>query len=269
MELMPWPLLIVLGLLIATSMGVLYLTSRVSDQPLPHNLVPSSGGAPRGLAVVLSGERGWIRFDQKLSEYLAAARLDVLGLDSLRYFYHKKKTPAKLAADLSEAIRQWAQAQKGNFEIVFIGYAKGADVLPFAVNLLEPELRQRIKLVALLGVGRLASFRLQLSDLWGRGRSSLFPAQVTPEIRKLEDIPGLCVYGDKDRVSLCRNLKRVTKMDVKEISSGPVFQDSAEIADLILGKYFEQSTEPLDGKASSAIADQAELKVSSEPEKAL
>jgi type IV secretory pathway VirJ component len=235
------PMFVLLAFLIVFSMGFLFLISRVTELPIPHNTVSSAAGSPRALAIILSGIGGWIRFDQRLAETLAAARFDVIGIDSLRYFYQKKKTPAMLAQDLSNVMRQWLQEQKEDLEIVLVGYSKGADVLPFAVNLLEPELRNRIQLIALLGVGRLATFKIQLSDLLGRGRSSLFPVQVTPEIRKLENIPGLCIYGDKDRVSLCRNLKRVPSMEVKEIRSGPVFHDSGAIADIILTKYYENS----------------------------
>lgn len=234
---------IALGCLIALSMGFLFLISRVTELPLPHNSVPSVGGAPKALVILLSGMGGWIRFDQKLAEHLASARLDVIGIDCLRYFYQKKKTPAKLAQDLSNVIELWQSEHTNNSEIILVGYSKGADVLPFAVNLLPKNLREQIQLIALLGIGRLATFRIQLSDLLGRGRNSLFPVQVTPEIRKMESIPSLCIYGDKDRVSLCRNLKRISSMEVKEIAGGPILHDASGIADIILTKYFESSKE--------------------------
>ncbi len=249
MGLISLPVFILLAFLIVSSLTFLFLVSRVTELPLPHIIIKSSGGSARGLAIVLSGIGGWLDFDHRLAKNLAAARLDVIGIDCLRYFYQKKKSPKKLAQDLSDVVQSWSSdwlleektLTSNQPDIVLVGYSKGADVLPFAVNLLQPELREQIQLVALLGVGRLATFKIQLSDMLGRGRNSLFPVQVTPEIRKLENIPGLCIYGDKDRVSLCRNLKRVPSMEVKEIKGGPVLHDAGSVADLILAKYFALS----------------------------
>ena len=254
MGLISLPVFILLAFLIVASLTFLFLVSRVTELPLPHIMVKSTGGAPRGLAIVLSGIGGWLAFDHRLAKNLAAAQLDVIGIDCLRYFYQKKKTPKKLAQDLSEIIQQWSQ-DFGQSNIVLVGYSKGADVLPFAVNLLDSEIRQQIQLVALLGVGRLATFKIQLSDILGRGRNSLFPVQVTPEIRKLENIPGLCIYGDKDRVSLCRNLKRVPSMEVKEIKGGPILHDANAASDLILAKYFEISALTEKISPSPALAE--------------
>jgi len=234
---------ILLAFLITLFMGTLFLVSRISDLPLPHFIMNSTQGKPRALAVILSGSGGWIRFDQRLAEALAEAKMDVIGIDSLRYFFWKKKSPAILASDLTRVIRHWMETQNGPKELILVGYSKGADVLPFAVNLLEQELRDQVKLVALLGVARLAAFRMSLGDLLTGGRKGLFPLQVSPEIKKLDQIPGLCIYGDKDRVSLCRNLKRVSSMEVHEIKSGPVFHETEPILDLLLRKYSENSQE--------------------------
>lgn len=233
-----------LAFLIALFMGALFLISRISDLPLPHFRLASTQGSPRALAIVLSGSGGWIRFDQRLAEALSAAQMDVLGIDSLRYFFWKKKSPALLASDIANMIRQWQEKQSEAKDLILIGYSKGADVLPFAVNLLEPDLRDKVKLVALLGVARLAAFRMSLGDLMTGGRKGLFPLQVSPEIKKLDPLPGLCIYGHQDRVSLCRNLKRVSSMEVHEIQGGSVFYEVEPILNLILQKYEKQIQEP-------------------------
>jgi type IV secretory pathway VirJ component len=228
---------------IAVSMGFLFLASRVTDFPLPHNEIknPSS----RALAVIFSGGGGWIRFDEGLAGRLAEMGFDVLGMDSLRYFFLKKKSPAMLAADLSSILQSWCDQHKTAIrDIVLIGYAKGADVLPFAVNLLRPELRSRIRLVTLMGIGRLATFRISLTDLFSGGRGGLYPAQVGLEIKKMEDLSGLCIYGDRDRVSLCRNMKRASSMEVRQIQSGAVFHDFDLVANIIGKKFDELSLSP-------------------------
>ncbi|MEZ0390787.1 MAG: AcvB/VirJ family lysyl-phosphatidylglycerol hydrolase [Pseudobdellovibrionaceae bacterium] len=232
-----------MAILITICMGALFLISRVSELPLPHVHFESQQGSPKGLAVILSGASGWVKFDQRLAEIFSAARFEVMGLDSLRYFFQKKKTPALLAEDLSRVIQEWLDSHPGQHDIIFVGYSKGADVLPFAVNLLKEELRSKVKMVALLGVARLAAFRLGLGDLLKGGRSGPYPHQVTPEIRKLENIPGMCIYGDQDRVSLCRNLKRVPSMEVREVKGGPTFHDADQVAEMILSK-FQENQEP-------------------------
>lgn len=228
-------LLIPIGwaLLIASTMAGLFLLSRVTEVELPHHFIENKGSARRGLVVLLTGTGGWLRFDQRLAEKLASAGYQVLGLDSLRYFFKKTKSPAILASDLSKAILEQGGLNK---KLIFIGHGKGADVLPFAVNLLDPQLKVRVHLVTLLGVARLASFYLRFSDLMSGGRSGPFPLQVSPELKRMEVVSGLCVYGNKDLVSLARNLKRIPSMEVREIPGGRVFTDSDLVARLVLEK---------------------------------
>jgi type IV secretory pathway VirJ component len=240
------------ALLIASMMLSLFLLSRVTEVPLPHHLVNSTHSSIKGLVILLTGTSGWRRFDQGLAEKLAAAGYPVLGLDTLRYFFKKRKSPAILAADLSKAIRE--QGLEG-IDLVFIGHGKGADVLPFAVNLLEPSLKARVSLVTLLGVARLASFHLRLSDLMSGGRNGLFPLQVSPELKRMEVFSGLCVYGNRDRVSLGRNLKRVPAMEVREVQGGRVFTDGDMVAGLVLEKlaHLKAAASPVQSLTTESV----------------
>lgn len=229
-------LLLFSGLIIA-SMSVLYLGSRVTDLPLPHAVMDSTAKPSKGLAVVFSGPTGWIDFEQDLAEALSAAQFDVRGVDYLRYFFWKKRTPVQLAEALSGLIREWIAERGTQGPVILVGYAKGADVLPFATNLLEPDLKAQVQLVTLISVSRLADFRLRLSEVL-KGGFGPFALKVGPEIKKLESVPGLCIYGHQDRVSLCRNLKGISNtMEVREVPSGRIFHDAQKVSELILSKF--------------------------------
>lgn len=233
-----WPFFIFFGLcfLISLSMGFLYLVSRVSALPLPHAFLKSPSANPKALAIVFSGPAGWIGFDHRLGEALSESKMDVMGIDYLRYFFWKKKTPALLAQDLTDMIQAWTQEKGESAKVVLVGYSKGADVLPFAINLLSDEMKSRIQLVTLISVSRLANFTLHLSNLLMGGHGP-FALKVGPEIRKLEGIPGLCIYGNRDLVSLARNLKTISNMEVREVQGGPIFQDAQAVAEIIIKKY--------------------------------
>ena len=76
-------------------------------------------------------------------------------------------------------------------------------MLPFMVSRLPRDLRSHVKLVALLGLSHEAGFEFHFADLLGvgsRGRPTV------PEIRRLQGIRLLCVYGTDEDDSACRDL---------------------------------------------------------------
>ncbi|MDR3671885.1 MAG: AcvB/VirJ family lysyl-phosphatidylglycerol hydrolase [Holophaga sp.] len=166
---------------------------RVADLPLVE--VPAR--APRGgtCVVLLSGDGGWARLDKEMAEAFAASGCPVAGLNSLRYFW-TPRTPDSAAQDLERICRHSLGTWKAQ-RLVLVGYSFGADVLPFLVNRLSPELRARIPLVALVGLGDSASFEFHLSGWLGWGPRG--PQQaVLPELRRLRGPRVLCVDGAQD-----------------------------------------------------------------------
>src|SRR5439155_15355406 len=100
-------------------------------------------------AVLLSGDGGWAGLDKKVAAALAEKGIDVVGLDSLRYFW-TERTPQALADDLDRIVRYYA-AQWRRTSVVLIGYSQGADVLPFALNRLPPASSQLVTHGVLIG----------------------------------------------------------------------------------------------------------------------
>jgi type IV secretory pathway VirJ component len=175
--------------------------SRLDDLPLVE-LPGASSGSPL-LTVIVSGDGGWAGIDGDMGDLLSGKGISVVGLDSLKYFWNPK-TPEVAAADLERIVRYYGEVWKKK-EFLLIGYSRGADVLPFMVDRLPEDLRDRVKLLALLGLSEKVSFEFHLSD-WIGGTSDSADLPIRPEIEKLKGIKMLCFCGESEKDSLCRKL---------------------------------------------------------------
>jgi type IV secretory pathway VirJ component len=176
--------------------------SRAGLQDLPLVEVLASMPSKDVLAVILSGDGGWAGIDREIADVLAKKHVPVVGVNSLRYFW-KSKTPENAAADLERILKAYMTLWNKD-KVVLIGYSLGADVLPFMANRLPSELLSRVVLITLLGPDTEVDFEFHLTDwLGGKSRNS---KQVLPEVEKLEGKRLLCVYGEEERESLCRQL---------------------------------------------------------------
>lgn len=174
---------------------------RVADLPLVE--IPARAARADTCVVLLSGDGGWARLDQEMAEALAAGGFPVVGLNSLRYFW-TPRTPDSAARDLERICRHHLGAWNAQ-RLVLVGYSFGADVLPFLVNRLPPDLRARIPLVALVGLGASAAFEFHLSGWLGWGpRSPERP--VLPELRLIRGPRVVCVDGAQDPGRLAPDL---------------------------------------------------------------
>lgn len=180
--------------LAAKEKGLAPPPTQLADLPVVE--LPASGSGTR-LVVLLSGDGGWAAIDKGVANALVGKGVPVVGIDSLRYFW-SKRTPEGLATDLDRVIRYYADRWKRS-DIVLVGYSQGADVLPFALNRLPPRTRAQVRLTALLGLGRMASFEFHVSH-W-IGPSGDLP--ILPEAQKLAAAQTLCVYGQDETDSLC------------------------------------------------------------------
>jgi type IV secretory pathway VirJ component len=180
--------------------GALPAAPAVGDLPLVE--LPVAGKAAATVAVIVSGDGGWASIDRSLGERLAARGIAVTGLDSLRYFW-TPRTPATAAADLARVIRHARGGNEGA-KVLLVGYSMGAEVLPFLVRELPPELRRSLAGIALVAPGRTADFEFHLS-YWvgGEGERS---RPVLPALLDLKGEGLLCLYGEDEADSPCRSL---------------------------------------------------------------
>jgi type IV secretory pathway VirJ component len=171
----------------------------VSVAGLPLVEVPAKAQGGRTLAVILSGDGGWASIDKDVAGALVAKGIPVVGWNSLQYFW-KRKPPEVASKDLERILRHYLAAWNKE-EVLLIGYSFGADVLPFFTSRLPADLLGKIRLLALLGPGKVADFEFHVTDWLGGGGKG---QPVLPEIRKLAGRPPvLCLYGSKEDDSLC------------------------------------------------------------------
>ncbi|MGD8366640.1 MAG: AcvB/VirJ family lysyl-phosphatidylglycerol hydrolase [Desulfobacterales bacterium] len=153
------------------------------------------------LAVLVTGDGGWAGIDREIAGALAAEGIPVVGIDSLKYFW-SPRTPEGAAKDLERVLVHYLEAWQKT-QAVLIGYSLGADVLPAMTARLGPATRARVRLIALLAPGTQTAFEFHLGDWVGKpaeGKQYL----ILPEIETLADLPVLCVCGEKETDSLCR-----------------------------------------------------------------
>ena len=168
-------------------------------------LVEVAGREPASdhMAVFWSGDGGWAELDKEVSFGLAEHGIPVVGVNSLKYFW-TNRTPEQTAKDLERIIRYYTTLWKKE-RVLLIGYSLGADIVPFAANRLNAELKSRLELIALLGPGMEVDFEFHLSNWLASSSKTALPTM--PEVMKLDNTRLLCFYGEQETDSLCPNIR--------------------------------------------------------------
>jgi type IV secretory pathway VirJ component len=190
---------------------------------------PAAPGTANTFAIILSGDGGWAGLDKDVAGALTASGVPVIGLDSLRYFW-SARTPAGLAADIDRMTKYYL-TQLGKQRVLLIGYSQGADVLPFAVNLLAPETRSHVALTALMGMSEHALFEFHMTSWISDDDSGPL---TLPEVERIGGMPVLCIYGEEEKDTLCPKLDP-HKATIVKLKGGHHFDgDYPALARLIL-----------------------------------
>ena len=171
----------------------------LADLPLIEVRARQPGAS---FAVLLSGDGGWAGLDKNVAAALSAKGVDVVGVDSLRYFW-SKRTPQGLADDLDRIVRYYA-AQWKKSGALLVGYSQGADVLPFAINRLPAATQGLVRYSVLMGLSQEASFEFHVGNWLGSDDDDALP--IKPEASKLDPRKTLCIYGEDEKDSLCPQL---------------------------------------------------------------
>ena len=175
----------------------------VKDLPLVE--VEAQNGSPdKPLAVIVTGDGGWASIDRDIGNALAERGIPVVGFNSLQYFW-SRHTPDETARDVQRVLQHYLTLWHKQ-KAIMIGYSFGADVLPFLINRFPQGLQQPITAVALLGPSRTADFEFHLTD-WLGGVHHENDKPVLPEIKKMQQKKILCLYGEDETDSICRELK--------------------------------------------------------------
>jgi type IV secretory pathway VirJ component len=202
----------------------------VSDLPLVE--VPAPGGDPR-LAVLITGDGGWVGIDKALASAFAEAGVATVGLDALKYFW-KRRTPDETAQAIGRIVRHYGEAW-GRREVILVGYSRGADLAPFVAARLGPAERERVRLVALLGPGTFAEFEVHAIDIFSSLRRDSALATEDPLRATAGRTRFLCVRGSDEKDSLCPHVEDLPWVEQVLLRGGHHFDgDYPGLAKLIL-----------------------------------
>jgi type IV secretory pathway VirJ component len=143
----------------------------------------------------ISGDGGWYKFEQSISDELASYGIPTIGLDTKIYF-HNHRTPEETTTDVYSCLSYYGrEMQKQN--IVFIGYSLGAELLPFIISRLPAEMKDRVKMYVLLSPASTTDFEVHLSDRLGIANSH-DTFKVIEEIKKIPSVPAVCIFGSDE-----------------------------------------------------------------------
>lgn len=184
------------------------------------------------LVIFMSGDGGWAALDKGVSQQLQLKGLPVVGWNSLTYYW-KKKSPQQVTDDLVRIMDHYAtrwQTQR----VLLIGFSFGAEIVPFVLNRLPANYRQQILGAVMLSPSTSSDFEVHVSEILSSSQLGEYPTE--PEVKRIQDIPLLCLYGvsDDDPERLCPRLQQqnVTKLG---LSGGHHFEDDyPQLAHLIL-----------------------------------
>lgn len=173
------------------------------DLPLVELPATSHVPPPGRMAIILSGDGGWRRIDDKIADRFRESGIPVVGFNTPDY-YRQRRTPEEASQALARVMRHYIAAWHCP-HVLLVGYSRGADVLPFMVNRLPADLQGSIDLVALLGLEPSIEFRYHPTWIpFYHPRET--QNAVRPEVEKLRGRRILCVRGKAEKDSLCPSL---------------------------------------------------------------
>ncbi len=190
---------------------------------LPLVEVPATQGTSDTLVVFISGDGGWAAIDRGISKVLAAEGMPVVGLNALQYFW-TKRTPDSASHDLATIIDSYLTTWHKS-RVLLVGYSRGADVLPAMVSRLPADTQAKIRMLALVGLSPKVEFEFHVAD-WMRNGPGGMP--VKPEVEKLASQWVLCLSGEDDHDSLCRELTGRPRIDVVTLKGAHHFDGGYE-----------------------------------------
>ena len=167
---------------------------------LPLREMPATGKHAGTLVVFFSGDGGWADIDRSVTERMAAAGADVVGWDSLAYFWNAR-TPETTARDVEDVVSRYL-AKWHDERVALAGYSFGANILPATFNALDVRVRASVQLVALLGPEQATEFEFHFSDWLREKRNDAAP--LAPEIARI-DAKVLCISGSDEGDEACKS----------------------------------------------------------------
>jgi type IV secretory pathway VirJ component len=151
------------------------------------------------ITLLISGDGGWYSFEQSIADKLAVEGIPTIGLDSKKYFW-KRRTPEQTAEDMTMSLIYYSKVwEKERF--ILIGYSLGAEIVPFIINRLPPDMKTKIISSVLLSPDITTDFEIHISNMLGMGnRNNTY--NVADEIRTMQPVPTLIIFGSGEKTEV-------------------------------------------------------------------
>jgi len=192
---------------------------------------PSRAPTNPAFAVFLTGDGGWATVDRNVTKELTSHGVSVVAID-MRAYLSDRKTPDQSGSDMIRILRHYLTAWSKN-GVAIVGYSRGADIAPFMISRLPPDLRAKVVLVALLAFSNSTNFQFHFKDIFIESHR---PSDVRtlPELEKLRGMNLLCVYGADEKDSGCRDSSPGLTKEVMRNGGHHFDDDFKAIGDIIL-----------------------------------
>jgi len=177
------------------------LPGDVADLPLVE--VAARGTFAERIAIILTGDGGWAGLDVAVADQLAARGIEVVGLNTLKFFW-QTRTPQEAADALTRIIGHYGAAHP-HADFIVIGYSFGASLAPVVVNHVADAARARIAAQVLISPDAEAVFEIHVGDWFGSTHhEGALP--LAPEVAATA-VPLICVHGAEEGAdSFCPGL---------------------------------------------------------------
>jgi len=204
-------------------------------------------GDARAVALIWSGDGGWRDIDQSMGGLLVEHGFAVVGIDSLRYFW-SQRSAEEMARDM--ALMLAAADPRARLPVLLAGYSFGANVLPFAWPHLDPQIRARTHLLALLAPEEKTGFQISVGGWLGMSTGD---ADVVGAVLALPPALTLCIHGRDEEASACVSplLTKRGEVEVVALPGGHHFdEDYAKLTSIILAAFDRRLTQAAPGPAT-------------------
>ena len=179
------------------------------------------------LVILFSGDGGWADFANDIASGFVKSGRPVIGVNLIPYFWQGRSANA-IARDIESIYRVY----KSKWHITnlrLVGFSHGADILPFAINRMDADVRSHVTGVALISPSRTTDFQFSVGSWFYDSDSGPL---VTPELKHM--LSGkmniLCLYGeDEATFSLCTALQH-SALKVERLSGGHHLSGATDIA---------------------------------------
>lgn len=181
---------------------LLKLTVMGQQKDIPLKIWNSNANSP--IVLYLSGDGGFNSFSTSYCELLGKQGYTVEAVNSKSFFWDKK-TADQIARELSGNLEKLLVGKK-NHLVYFVGYSFGADVIPFLVNKLTAEWKERLQAVVLLEPSTSTDLEIHVSDLFGRSETKR-SMDVVAEINKMVNIRTAILLGEDGASFPIKNIR--------------------------------------------------------------